>query len=95
MQDLLQEFKDVFSTNLPDGLSPSREADHSIEGQKPIRKLAYRLIHSKTQEVENKLNKYLDKGFIWPSSSPWASLILLIKKKDGSMRMCIDYRALN
>ena len=55
----------------------------------------YRLSHSEALEVERQLVEYLKKGFIRPSSSPWAVPILLVKKKDGSMRMCVDFRALN
>ena len=94
----MNEFRDVFPDDLPDGLPPSREVDHPIEvilGSKPISKPAYRLSHSEAQEVKRQLADYVRKGFIRPSSSPWASPILLVKKKDGSMRMCIDYRSLN
>ena len=95
---LINEFRDVFPDDLPDGLPPSREVDHPIEvvpGSKPVSKPAYRLSHSEAQEVERQLAEYVRKGFIRPSSSPWASPILLVKKKDGSMRMCVDYRSLN
>ena len=98
LSSLLNEFRDVFPADLPDGLPPSREVDHPIEvipGSKPVSKPAYRLSHSEAQEVERQLAEYVRKGFIRPSSSPWASPILLVKKKDGSMRMCVDYRSLN
>ena len=55
----------------------------------------YRMSASESQEVERQLADYLKRGFIRPSILPWASPILLVKKKDGSMRMCIDYRGLN
>ena len=98
LQDLLQEYKDVFPDDLPRGLPPERPVDHGIDvipGTKPISKPPYRLSHSEAAEVERQLADYLSKGFIRPSSSPWASPILLVKKKDGSMRLCIDYRGLN
>ena len=50
---------------------------------------------SEAKEVENQLADYLARGFIRPSTSPWSSPILLVKKKDGTMRMCTDYRGLN
>ena len=62
---------------------------------KPISKPAYRLSASEAVEVERQLADYLSKGFIRKSFSPWALPILLVKKKDGSMRMCVDYRSLN
>ena len=98
LSSLLSEFRDVFPDDLPDGLPPSREVDHPIEvipGSKPVSKHAYRLSHFEAQEVERQLAEYVRKGFIRPSSSPWASPILLVKKKDGSMRLCVDYRYLN
>ena len=64
---LMSEFKDVFPADLPDGLPPSREVDHSIKvlpGSKPISKPSYRLSHSKAQEVERQLIEYVRKGFI-------------------------------
>jgi hypothetical protein len=46
-------------------------------------------------ELKKQIDELLEKGFIWPSASPWGSPVLFVKKKDGSMRMCIDYRNLN
>jgi len=46
-------------------------------------------------ELKNQLKELLDKGFIWPSSSEWGCLALFVKKKDQSLRMCVDYRPLN
>ena len=66
-------------------MPPSRDLDHNIDllpGSKPISKPAYRLSHSEVQEVERQLAKYVEKGFIRSSSSPWAAPILLVKKKD-------------
>ena len=65
------------------------------QGAKPISRPPYWLSVSEASEVECQLADYLKCGFIQPSSSPWASPILLVKKKDGSMRMCVDYRGLN
>ena len=80
------------------GLPPERAIEHSIETMsdtKPISKPPYRLSHAEAAEVEKQLTDYVSRGFIRSSSSPWASPILLVKKKDGAMRMCVDYRALN
>ncbi|GJV91176.1 putative reverse transcriptase domain-containing protein [Tanacetum coccineum] len=55
----------------------------------------YRLAHSELQELSSHLQELADKGFIRPSSSPWGALVLFVKKKDGSFRICIDYRELN
>ena len=77
---------------------PKRALPHRIDvapGTKPISKPSYRLSAIEAAEVERQLADYLSKGFIRKSSSPWASPILLVKKKDGSMRMCVDYRSLN
>ena len=98
LERLLEEYQDVFPNDLPDGLPPSRDVDHPIDlvpSSKPISRPPYRLSHSEALEVERQLAEYLKKGFIRPSSSPWAALVLLVKNKDGSMRMCVDYRALN
>ncbi|GKD22427.1 putative reverse transcriptase domain-containing protein [Tanacetum coccineum] len=61
----------------------------------PIAKSPYRLAPSELEELSGKLKELQDKGFIRPSSSPWGAPILFVKKKDGSFRMCIDYRELN
>ena len=98
LQQLLSEFIDVFPQDLPSGLPPERQVQHSIDvvqNSKPVSKPPYRLSATKASEVERQLADYLGRGFIRPSSSPWASPILLVKKKDGSMRMCVDYRGLN
>ncbi|MCO5567952.1 hypothetical protein L7F22_021648 [Adiantum nelumboides] len=66
-----------------------------MPGTKPISKPPYRLSHTEAIEVEKQSADYVNRGYIKPSSSPWASPILLVKKKDGTMRMCVDYRGLN
>ncbi|GJY14721.1 putative reverse transcriptase domain-containing protein [Tanacetum coccineum] len=60
-----------------------------------ITKSPYQLAPSKMEELSGQLKELLDKGFIRPSSSPWGALVLFVKKKDGSFRMCINYRELN
>ena len=93
----MSEFRDVFLDDLPDGLPPSREVDHLIKvapQSKSVSKFTYRLSHFETQEVEWQLVEYVKKGFIQPGSLPWTSPIILVKNKDESMWMCVDYRSL-
>nr|GEW13824.1 putative reverse transcriptase domain-containing protein [Tanacetum cinerariifolium] len=80
------------------GIPPERQVKFRIDfipGATPISKTPYRLASSEMKELMSQLQELLDKGFIRPSSSLWGALILFVKKKDGSMRMCIDYRELN
>ncbi|KAJ9544548.1 hypothetical protein OSB04_024255 [Centaurea solstitialis] len=90
------EFPDVFLEDLP-GVPPERQVEFRIDlvpGAVPIAKTPYRLAPPEMQELSSQLEELLEKGFIRPSSSPWGTPILFIKK-DGSMRMCIDYCELN
>ncbi|XP_022157022.1 uncharacterized protein LOC111023849 [Momordica charantia] len=80
------------------GLPPSREVDFCIEllpGTAPISKAPYRIAPAELKKLKLQLEELLDKGFIRPSVSPWGAPVLFVKKKDGSMRLCIDYRELN
>ncbi|GJW63389.1 putative reverse transcriptase domain-containing protein [Tanacetum coccineum] len=80
------------------GLPPIREIEFRIElipGATPVAKSPYRLAPSELEELSGQLKELQDKGFIRPSSSPWGAPVLFVKKKDGSFRMCIDYRELN
>ena len=95
---LRDEFKDVFPENLPSGLPPSREVDHKIEllpGSIPPSRPTYRLSATEMVELKKQLDELLAAGFIQHSKSPYGAPILFVKKKDGTMRMCVDYRALN
>ncbi|KAA0026003.1 ty3-gypsy retrotransposon protein [Cucumis melo var. makuwa] len=77
---------------------PPREVDFAIElesGTAPILRAPYRMAPAELKELKVQLQELLDKGFIWPSVSPWGAPVLFVKKKDGSMRLCIDYRELN
>ncbi|GKG35234.1 hypothetical protein Tco_0440388 [Tanacetum coccineum] len=60
-----------------------------------VAKSPYHLAPSELEELSGQLKELQDKGFIRPSSSPWGAPVLFVKKKDGSFRMCIDYRELN
>ncbi|GJW95577.1 putative reverse transcriptase domain-containing protein [Tanacetum coccineum] len=94
---IVQDFLDVFHKDLP-GLPLTRQVEFQIDlipGAAPIAPAPYRLTPSEMKELSQKLKELSDKGFIRPSSSPWGALVLFLKKKDGSFRMCIDYRELN
>ncbi|KAK1433348.1 hypothetical protein QVD17_10258 [Tagetes erecta] len=94
---IVAEYPDVFPEELP-GLPPDRQVEFHIDlvpGTAPIAKSPYRLAPSEMKELMAQLQELLEKGFIQPSSSPWGAPILFVKKKDGSLRMCIDYRDLN
>ncbi|KZV52739.1 hypothetical protein F511_42574 [Dorcoceras hygrometricum] len=91
------EFADVFPDEIP-GLPPYREVDFSIElmpGTQPISKAPYRMTPIELKELKEQLEDLLAKGYIRPSVSPWGAPVLFVRKKDGSMRLCIDYRQLN
>jgi len=94
---VLDEFPDVFPKEIP-GLPPQREIDFSIEllpGSTPVSKVPYRMSIPKLTELKIQLQELLEKGYIRPSVSPWGAPVLFIKKKDGTLRLCIDYRHLN
>nr|GEY50777.1 putative reverse transcriptase domain-containing protein [Tanacetum cinerariifolium] len=92
-----EEFPDVFPDELP-GIPPVREVEFNIEhipGAEPISKAPYRMAPVELKELKDQLQELLERGFIRPSVSPWGAPVLFVKKKDGSMRLCIDYRELN
>ncbi|XP_057459270.1 uncharacterized protein LOC130749931, partial [Actinidia eriantha] len=94
---IVREFPEVFPEELP-GMPMEREIEFSIEcapGTQPISKAPYRMAPAELKELKLQLQELLDKGFIRPSSSPWGAPVLFVKKKDGTMRLCIDYRELN
>jgi hypothetical protein len=66
-----------------------------VPSTNPISKAPYRMASSELKELKEQLQELLDKGFTHPSISPWGALVLFVKKKDGSMTMCIDYWKLN
>ncbi|GJS39128.1 putative reverse transcriptase domain-containing protein [Tanacetum coccineum] len=79
-------------------LPPTRPVEFQIDlipGAVPVAQAAYRLAPSEMKELSKQLQELSDKGFIRPSSSPWGAPVLFVKKKDGSFRMCIDYREFN
>ncbi|GJU65389.1 putative reverse transcriptase domain-containing protein [Tanacetum coccineum] len=99
MEDVpvIRDFPEVFPEELP-GLPPPRQVEFRIDlvpGAAPVARAPYRLAPSEMKELSVQLQELLEKGFIRPSSSPWGALVLFVKKKDGSFRMCIDYHELN
>ncbi|KAL0533560.1 hypothetical protein IC582_027595 [Cucumis melo] len=96
-EPVVRDYPDVFPEELP-GLPPHREVEFTIElepGTVPISRAPYRMAPAELKELKVQLQELLDKGFIRPSVSPWGAPVLFVKKKDGSMRLCIDYRELN
>ncbi|GJT42287.1 putative reverse transcriptase domain-containing protein [Tanacetum coccineum] len=94
---IVKNFPEVFPEDLP-GLPPTRQVEFHIDlvpGAAPVARAPYRLAPSEMKELADQLQELSDKGFIRPSSSPWGAPVLFVKKKDGSLRMCIDYRELN
>jgi hypothetical protein len=91
------EYADVFPDELP-RMPPDRDIEFAIElqpGMAPISKRPYRMPPAELAELKKQLQELLDKGFIRPSTSPWGCPALLVKKKDESLRLCIEYRPLN
>ncbi|GKE42436.1 putative reverse transcriptase domain-containing protein, partial [Tanacetum coccineum] len=94
---VVRDFPEVFLDDLS-GLPSIREIEFRIElipRATPVAKSPCRLEPSELEELSGQLKELQDKGFIRPSSSPWGAPVLFVKKKDGSFRMCIDYRELN
>ncbi|GKF71422.1 hypothetical protein Tco_0207536, partial [Tanacetum coccineum] len=94
---VVREFEDVFPKDLS-GFPLQRQVEFCIDlvhGVTPVAKSPYRLAPSEMQELSGQLHELQDKGFIRPSHSPWEAIVLFVKKKDGSLHMCIDYRELN
>jgi hypothetical protein len=91
------DFLDVFPEELP-GMPLERKVEFAIElilGSAPISKRAYRVSGPELVELKKHIDELSEKGYIRPSTSPWASPVLFVEKKDGTKRMCVDYRSLN
>ena len=94
---IVREYLSVFPKDLP-GLPPNREIEFVTEviaGAAPTSKAPYRMTLAELKELKTQLQELIDKGFIRPSQSPWGAPVLFVKKKDGTLRLCIDYRELN
>jgi hypothetical protein len=95
---VLEEFSNVMPEKLPENLPPRRRVDHVIEVMlevAPPAKAPYRMSHEELKKLKVQLEELLAKGYIKPSKSPYGAPILFVHKKDGTLRMCVDYRALN
>ncbi|KAJ7957087.1 Retrotransposon protein, putative, Ty3-gypsy subclass, partial [Quillaja saponaria] len=98
IQGVLKEYEGVMPDKLPQTLPPRRGIDHEIElvpGIKPPAKAPYRMAPPELAELRKQLNELLESGFIRPSKALFGAPVLFQKKQDGSLRMCVDYRALN
>ncbi|PKU68071.1 RNA-directed DNA polymerase [Dendrobium catenatum] len=96
--NLIEEFADVFPAEIPAGLPPKRTIQHEIElipGSILPNRPSYRLRPDEHEQIQKQLEELLSKGFVRPSVSPCAVPSLLVPKKDGSYRLCIDSRAIN
>jgi hypothetical protein len=94
---VVREFLDVFPEELPE-MPPDREVEFVIDllpRTAPISKRSYRMSVEELKEFKRQLTELQEVGYIRPSFSPWGALVLFVQKKDGSQRMCVDYRSLN
>jgi archaellum component FlaC len=98
MVKVLEDNSDVMPATLPRKLPPRREVDHRIElepGAKPPAMAPYRMAPPELEELRKQLTELVDTGRIRPSKAPYGAPVLFQKKSDGTLRMCVDYRALN
>nr|GLL17422.1 uncharacterized protein LOC112534972 [Ipomoea trifida] len=94
----VNDFKDIFPTEMPTGLPPIRGIEHQIDlvpGAPIPNRPAYRCSPDETKEIQKQVEELLSKGHVRESLSPCAVPVLLVPKKDGSWRMCVDCRAIN
>src|ERR1051325_10411682 len=90
-------FPEVFPDEIPD-VPPEREVEFGIDlvpGTRPVSMAPYKMSASELTELKKQLEDLLEKKFIRPSVSPWGAPVFLVKKKEGSMRLCVDYKQLN
>jgi len=95
---MLDEFPNVMPEELPDELPLRRRVDHAIEvmpGVAPPAKAPYQMNHEELKKLKVQLKELLAKGYIKPSKSSYGAHVFFIHKKDGTLKMCVDYRALN
>jgi hypothetical protein len=94
---VVRDFPDVFPEELP-GMPPDREVEFVIDllpETAPISKRPYRMSIEELKELKKQLTELQEAGYIRPSSSPWGAMVLFVQKKDGSQRICVDYRSLD
>jgi hypothetical protein len=97
-EKFIKEFQDVFPEELPNQLPPKRKIDHAIDlvpGAEPPSRPTYRLSYVEMDKLKKQLAELTEKGFIQPSTSPFGAPVLFVHKKEGTLRLCVDYRALN
>nr|KYP75957.1 Transposon Ty3-I Gag-Pol polyprotein [Cajanus cajan] len=95
--DVVRDFVEVYPDEVP-GLPPIREMEFSIDlvlGAGPVSVAPYRMAPAELVELKGQLEDLLEKQLVRPSVSPWGASVLLVKKKDGGSRLCVDYRQLN
>ena len=98
VKDLLKRYRDVMPEDLPNELPPKREVDHKIEVKSRTEspsKAPYRLSQKELEELKSQLDELLAKRYIRQSKSPYGAPVLFVDKKDGKLRLCVDYRTLN
>ncbi|KAK8623622.1 hypothetical protein V6N13_064989 [Hibiscus sabdariffa] len=94
----LSQIEEIRTVKELPGLPPDRDVEFEIEtypSSAPVSMAPYRMAPKELKELKVQLQELLDRGFIRPSTSPWGAPVLFVKKKDGSLRLCIDYRKLN
>ncbi len=94
IKQMLEEFPDVMLKELPDELPPRRQVDHVIKvmlGVAPPAKAPYRMNHEELKKLKVQLEELFAKGYIKPSKSTYGALVFFVHKKDGILRMCVDY----
>jgi hypothetical protein len=94
---VVNKFPDVFPEELP-GMPPDRDVEFLTElkpSTSPIYKTPYRMVTPELVELKEHIKELLEKGFIHPSSSLWGAPVIFVPKKDGTQRLCVDYRSLN
>jgi len=92
-----REFPDVFPDEIS-SMPPLREVEFCIDltpGATPVSRVCYQMALVELKELKTQLEELLEKGYIRPSTSPWGAPVLFVKKKDGTLRLCIHYRELN
>ncbi|CAI7814425.1 unnamed protein product, partial [Closterium sp. NIES-54] len=98
VKEVLEQYKDIMPDDLPAGVPPARTHEHEIveePGAKPVSRAPYRLSPTKLTDMKIQIEYLLDRQLVRPSTSPYGAPVLFTPKPDGSLRMCIDYRALN
>ena len=96
--NILQEYSDVFPSEIPAGLPPIRGIEHQIDlipGASLPNRAPYRTNPEETKEIQRQVQELLDKGYVRESLSPCAVPVILVPKKNGTWRMCVDCRAIN